>query len=89
MEHLPFARLLDIRITDVGDGWAVGRIELQEKHSSNPQSGIAHGGVPYALADTVAGAAASSVNDSVTPDRTPQQWLLFFSPPAQKVYDTV
>jgi uncharacterized protein (TIGR00369 family) len=67
LEHLPFARLLDIQITDTGEGWAVGRIELQEKHSSNPQSGIAHGGVPYALADTVAGTAASTVNESVTP----------------------
>ncbi|MFB6171418.1 MAG: PaaI family thioesterase [Haloarculaceae archaeon] len=67
LEHLPFARLLDIRITDAGEGRAVGRIDLQEKHTSNPASGIAHGGVPYALADTVAGAAAGSVNASVTP----------------------
>jgi uncharacterized protein (TIGR00369 family) len=67
LERLPFAQLLDVRITDVGEGRAVGRITLQKKHTSNPESGIAHGGVPYALADTVAGAAVSTLNDGVTP----------------------
>lgn len=67
LDHLPFARLLGITMTDVGEGSAVGEIELEEKHTSNPNSGIAHGGVPYALADTVAGAAVSTLNDAVTP----------------------
>ena len=67
LEGLPFAQLLDIQITDAGEGRAEGRIYLQEKHTSNPESGIAHGGVPYALADTVAGAAAGTVNSGVTP----------------------
>jgi len=64
---MPFARLLGIELEEAGDGRAVGRLDLEAKHASNPQSGIAHGGVPYALADTVAGAAVSTVTDSVTP----------------------
>lgn len=67
LEHLPFARLLDIQVLDAEEGWALGRIDLQEKHASNPESGIAHGGVPYALADTIGGVAMSTVTDSVTP----------------------
>lgn len=64
---MPFARLLGMELLAVEDGHAVGRLELAERHTSNPASGLAHGGVPYALADTVAGAAVSSLNATVTP----------------------
>lgn len=67
IDHLPFARLLGIELTDVGDGRAVGEIELEDKHTSNPNSGIAHGGVPYSLADTIGGVAIATLTDTVTP----------------------
>lgn len=67
LDRLPFAQFLGMEILEAGDGRAVGRLELAEEHTSNPESGIAHGGVPYALADTVAGAAVSTLNEGVTP----------------------
>lgn len=65
--RLPFADLLGIEITNAEDGHARGHIDLSEKHSSNPNAMIAHGGVAYSLADTVGGAAAISVAEGVTP----------------------
>lgn len=67
LDRLPFARLLGVELLEADEGRAVGRLELADEHTSNPESGIAHGGVPYALADTVAGAAVSTLNAGVTP----------------------
>lgn len=64
---MPFARLLDMEATEIEEGYAVGRLTLEERHAANPESGIAHGGVTYALADTMAGVAVSTLCDSVTP----------------------
>lgn len=65
--HMPFADHLGIEMMEIGDGRAVGILELSEEHSSRPDQMIAHGGVAYALADTVGGAAAISVSETVTP----------------------
>lgn len=67
IDHLPFARLLGMELLEAGDGRAVGEIDLQEKHTSNPGSGIAHGGVAYSLADTVGGVAIATLTETVTP----------------------
>lgn len=67
LDEMPFARLLGMELLSVDDGRAVGRIELRERHTTNPASGLAHGAVPYALADTMAGVAVASLNASVTP----------------------
>ena len=67
LEHLPFVKLLGMDLEEFGSGRAVGSLEMREELTSNPHTGIAHGAVPYALADTVGGAAASTVADSVTP----------------------
>lgn len=64
---MPFSDLLGIEMCEIGDGRAVGTLELSERHSSRPGRLIAHGGVAYALADTVGGAAAISVSETVTP----------------------
>lgn len=64
---MPFNDHLGIELLEAEDGHAVGRLPLAEEHSSNPHRMIAHGGVTYALADTVAGAAAVSANFTVTP----------------------
>jgi len=66
-ERMPFNDHLDIELLEAEDGHAVGRLELAAEHSSNPGTLVAHGGVTYALADTVGGAAAVSVNHGVTP----------------------
>jgi uncharacterized protein (TIGR00369 family) len=65
--HIPFARRMGIELTTVADGHAEGHLDLAEWHSSNPNRMIAHGAVPYALADTVGGAAVVSLNYDVTP----------------------
>lgn len=67
LDRMPFNDELGINLIEAKDGHAVGTLELTAKHSSNPNTMIAHGGVTYALADTVAGAAAASANDSLTP----------------------
>jgi uncharacterized protein (TIGR00369 family) len=67
MEYIPFARHLGIEVTDADDGYAEGQLELTSEHSSNPGHLIAHGGVAFALADTVGGAAVVSLNYTVTP----------------------
>ena len=66
-ERMPFNDHLGIELLEAEDGHAVGRLELTAEHSSNPGTLVAHGGVTYALADSVGGAAAVSVNRGVTP----------------------
>lgn len=65
--ELPFVDRLGIEILEARDGTARGRLALHEWMSSNPGSAVAHGGVTYSLADTVAGAAVVSSNLAVTP----------------------
>ena len=65
--QLPFTSLLGIEVTEMGDGHATGELPLRKELSSNPNSVIAHGGVTYSLADTIGGAAAVSVAETVTP----------------------
>lgn len=55
---------MGIEITDVGPGWAKGRLEYREYHV-NP-IGSVHGGVLFFLADSVGGTAASSRGSRVT-----------------------
>ena len=66
-ERMPFNDHLGIELLEAEDGHAVGRLELAAEHSSNPETLVAHGGVTYALADTVGGAAAVSASHAVTP----------------------
>jgi uncharacterized protein (TIGR00369 family) len=66
-DQMPFNDHLGIEILEAADGRAVGELELTAEHSSNPERMIAHGGVTYALADTVGGAATISTNYDVTP----------------------
>lgn len=65
--EMPFNDHLGIEVTEAADGRAVGHLELGTEHSSNPNRLVAHGGVAYALADTVGGAAVISANFTVTP----------------------
>jgi uncharacterized protein (TIGR00369 family) len=64
---MPFAELLGIEVTTVEDGVAEGRLPLTDEHASNPSRSVAHGGVAFALADTVAGAAVVSLIGAPAP----------------------
>ena len=64
---MPFNDHLGVELLEAEDGRATGRLELSPEHSSSPDRMIAHGGVTYALADTIAGAAVVSANYAVTP----------------------
>lgn len=66
-DRMPFSDLLGIEMVEIGDGHAIGTLELSAEHSSSPSRTIAHGGVTYALADTVGGAAVIGANGTVTP----------------------
>lgn len=67
MEPDPFAELLGMEIMEMKDGYAKGKLALGPDLSSTPDSIIAHGGVPYALADHTGGAAAVSTDNWPTP----------------------
>jgi len=64
---MPFNDHIGLQLLEAEDGHAVGELTLDDEHSSNTETMVAHGGVTYALADTVAGAAAVSSNYAVTP----------------------
>ena len=63
-EQNPFAQLLGIQILELREGYAYGRMRLDE-HFTNIYGGM-HGGCTYALADTLAGIAASTYGNYVT-----------------------
>lgn len=65
--RMPFNDHLGIELVEAEDGRAVGVLSLSDVHSSRPDRLVAHGGVAYALADTVGGAAVISENGTVTP----------------------
>ncbi|WP_435344577.1 PaaI family thioesterase [Haloarchaeobius sp. HRN-SO-5] len=66
-DAMPYAEHLGIEVTEAEDGYARGRLELSEEHSSVPGKVIAHGGVVHSFADHVAGAAVISLNFTPTP----------------------
>ncbi|USZ68008.1 PaaI family thioesterase [Halorussus salilacus] len=66
-EEMPFADLLGVEVTEVGEGHAEGRVEMREELSWNADRMMAHGGVTFTLADTVGGAALVSLVDRPVP----------------------
>lgn len=64
IERNPFAQLLGIQVLELREGYAYGRMRLDE-HFTNIYGGM-HGGCTYALADTMAGIAASTYGNYVT-----------------------
>ena len=63
----PFAELLGMEVTHIGDGHATGRLEFSDDLRSNSYGSVAHGGATYALADTVGGAAVVSLSRDISP----------------------
>ena len=64
LEKNPFAQLLGMELLEVREGYAYGRMRMDE-HFMNIYGGM-HGGCSYALADTLAGVAASTYGNYVT-----------------------
>lgn len=64
LEGNGFAKWIGIEILEVEEGYARGRIRV-ESHHLNLFDGM-HGGCSYALADTLAGIAASTYGNYVT-----------------------
>ena len=67
LNGLPFVQHMGIEVTEAAEGYAVAELELREQHTSVPDGPVAHGGVPYALADTAGGAAVISLHHRPTP----------------------
>ncbi len=67
LSSMPFSDLLGIEVTEAADGRATGTVAMREELSSVAGTTIAHGGVTYALADTVGGAAVISQTVDVAP----------------------
>lgn len=84
MEPDPFAKFLGMEILEMEDGYAEGKLELRSELSSTPDSMIAHGGVPYALADHTGGAAAVSTDNWPTP--TIDMRIDYLSPVTEDLY---
>ena len=64
LEKNLFAQLLGMELLEVREGYAYGRMRMDE-HFTNIYGGM-HGGCAYALADTLAGLAASTYGNYVT-----------------------
>ncbi|WP_029688578.1 PaaI family thioesterase [Thermoanaerobacter sp. A7A] len=58
-----FHQLIGVHVAELGKGYAVTKIEIEEKHL-NPL-GIAHGGVLFSLMDITMGMAARTVGKQV------------------------
>jgi len=67
LNDLPFTRHMGIEVLRAADGEAVGELTLEREHTTVPEAPVAHGGVAYALADTVGGAAVISLHHRPTP----------------------
>lgn len=63
-ENNAFARMLDMRITEISEGYAKAEIAVSEKHR-NPVDSV-HGGCLFTLLDAAGSAAASSYGSHVT-----------------------
>lgn len=83
---MPFAELLGIEVTGADDGHAEGRVEMRAELSSVTGGRIAHGGVAYALADTVGGAAVISLTEDVAP--TIDMRIDYVTPATDDLYAT-
>ena len=67
LDRMPFTELLGIEVTEVGDGYAEGRVEMREELAWDAEGTTAHGGLTFTLADTVGGAALLSQVEQPVP----------------------
>jgi len=60
IEAIPFSNALEMRLEDIGDGYAVITMPWSDDLVGDPRSGVIHGGAVSALMDTCGGAAVMS-----------------------------
>lgn len=63
----PFGAHVGVEVTHVGDGYVEGRLELADHHSLSTAARLAHGGVPFTLADSLSAAALATVEGNPGP----------------------
>ena len=66
-DRYPFGEHLGIELTHVADGYVEGRLELDDHHSLSESTRLAHGAVPFGLADSLSAAAIASVEGTPGP----------------------
>ncbi|NHN43122.1 PaaI family thioesterase [Halorubellus sp. JP-L1] len=66
-EKYPFGQHLGLEITAAEDGVAKGHVALEDHHSLSETTTLAHGAVPFALADSLSAAALASVEGNPGP----------------------
>jgi uncharacterized protein (TIGR00369 family) len=86
INSMPFAELLGIEVTDVGDGHARGHLPVDDRLRSSNGGAVVHGGATYALADTVGGAAVVSLSRDVSP--TVDMRIDYLAPVTDDIYAT-
>ncbi len=74
VEKNPFCEYIGMEVLEVSEGYAKGRIHLEDKHKNN--YGSMHGGCSYALADTIGGIAAITYGKNVTTVNAAMNYLL-------------
>jgi len=82
--EMPFARLLGIELTAAEDGHAEGRLHVTDEHTTNPKTGVVHGGATFALADSVGDAAVVSLAGELVP--TVDMRIDYLAPATTDVY---
>ncbi len=65
--RLPYVEMMGMEVVEAEDGYAEVAVEMKDEFSSNPTRHVAHGAVPYALADTAGGAAVVSLTHGPSP----------------------
>lgn len=60
IEAIPFSNALEMRLEDIGDGYAVITMPWSDDLVGDPRTGVIHGGAVSALMDTCGGAAVMS-----------------------------
>jgi uncharacterized protein (TIGR00369 family) len=66
-ERYPFGEHLGVEVTHVGDGYVEGKVALEDHHSLSENTRLAHGAVPFGLADSLSAAALASVEGAPGP----------------------
>lgn len=66
-ERYPFGEHIGVEVTHVEEGYVEGRLELEDHHSLSESTRLAHGAVPFGLADSLSAAAIASVEGTPGP----------------------
>lgn len=66
-ERYPFGEHLGLEVTHVEDGYVEGKLELEAHHSLSETTTLAHGAVPFGLADSLSAAALATVEGNPGP----------------------